>query len=175
MSLKKYLPFENYILITNLSPAEVYRRLADNVAPERPLQLFAQSSNTSKPYEGKISKDSFSISRVINYKNSFLPIINGNISSFVGQTQLNIKMKLASFAMVFMSLWLGIMGLACIVTLLIGIIQIKQIFQTGFSPMLLTPFGAFIFGCLLTVIPFKKESKIAKEFLSSLLNAHEIN
>lgn len=83
-------------------------------------------------------------------------------------------MKPAPFVIVFMAIWLGVMGLACIVTLAIGIIKVKQILETGFSPMVLTPFGGFIFGYLLTVIAFKKESKIAKEFLLSLLNGQEI-
>jgi hypothetical protein len=173
MNWKQHLPFEDYILITKLSGEEVYNRLSDNIEPKNTFQISSLNRNSTKPYEGILSGTSFSISRIINYRNSFLPTINGHISTFPGKTQIDIKMRPATFVLVFMSVWLGVVGLVSIVILFVGLFQIRQILQSGFSPMLLIPFAMFIFGCLLTSFGFKAESKKSKEFLATLLNGQE--
>jgi hypothetical protein len=175
MNLKKFLPFEKYILTTRLSYVEVIKRLADNIEPNKTFRFSGFNRNTIKPYQGEIFGNSFTISSNINYTNSFLPVITGSISMFVGHTQINIKMKPVTFVLIFISLWLGIVGLVCIGILLTGLLQFKQILNNGFSPMLLIPFGMFIFGCLLISLAFKAESKKSKEFLATLLDGQETN
>ena len=173
MNLKKYFPFENYILTTKLPTDEVYKRLSDNIEPKKTIRLSILNRNSTKLYEGEITKESFRISRIISYQNSFLPTIHGDISTYFGQTQIQIKMRPVTFVLIFISFWLSIVGLVCLGTLLIGIFKINQILRTGFSPILLIPFGMFIFGCLLTNLAFKAESKKSKEFLATLLSGQE--
>ncbi len=173
MNLKKYLPFENYILSTKLSATEIYKRLSNNIEPKRTFRFSPFNRNSTKPYEGEIYENTFSMSRIINYRNSFLPIIRGDISIFAGQTQINIKMRPVTFALIFISFWLGVVGLICVGMLLSGLLQIRQLVKTGFSPMLLIPFGMFIFGYLLMTLAFKAESGKSKKFLVTLLEAQE--
>jgi hypothetical protein len=173
MKLQNLLPFEKYNLTTKLSYDEIYKRLADNIEPKRSFQFFAFNRNSTKPYEGEIWGNSFTISRIINYNNSFLPVIKGNILTMIGQNQINIKMRPAIFFLIFGSLWLGIVTLACILLILAGLVQFKQIIQNGFSPAFLIPFGMFIFGCLIFLIPFKIESKKSRKFLAALLEVEE--
>lgn len=175
IKLKKYLPFENYVLTTELSIDEVYKKLSDNIEPKKTFRISMFNNNSTKPYEGEITKNSFNISRIISYRNSFLPIIHGEISTFLGKTQINIKMRPVIFVLIFMSFWLGIVGLVCLVTLLFGLLSFSQILQKGFSPMLLIPFVMFILGSLLTNLAFKAESKKSKEFLATLLIGQESN
>ncbi len=174
MNLKKYLPLENYVLTTRLSAAEVYNRLSENIQAKQAFQLTGFNRKSSKPYEGIINEHSFTISRVIDYRNSFLPVIQGNISTFLGQTQVQVKMKPMTFVLVFMSFWLGMVGLVCLVMLVVGILQISTLLKNGFSPMMLIPFGMLAFGALLTNLAFKAESKKSKEFLARLLDGEEI-
>ncbi len=173
MNLKKYLPFENYVLTTKLSAEEVYKRLSENIEPKKTFRLSKFNHNATKPYEGEISGNSFSISRIISYRNSFLPAIHGEISTFPGQTQIQIKMRPFTIVLIFMSFWLGIVGLICVGMLLMGFFRIAEILKTGFSPILLIPFGMFIFGCLLVNLAFKAESRKSKEFLAALLSGQE--
>jgi hypothetical protein len=42
-----------------------------------------------------------------------------------------------------------------------------------FSPVILIPFGMFAFGCLLTSLAFKGESKNSKDFLAQLFEGQE--
>ena len=79
------------------------------------------------------------------------------------------------FTLVFMSFWLGIVGLVCLAFLAFGIAQFRQVLKRGFSPMNLIPFGMFIFGFGLITVSFKTESRNSKEFLATLFEAHEMN
>ena len=171
MNLKNLLPFENYVLKTRLSPEEVLKRIDDNIQQNPDTGFFIFSQNYSKPYTGQIIGNSFAMRRNINYRNSFLPVIKGQVTTFVGQTQVNIKMRPETIVLIFISIWLGIAGLVCIVILLIGILELKQVLKNGISPELLIPFGMLVFGCLLTHFAFKIESKKSKEFLATLLQS----
>jgi hypothetical protein len=173
MNFKKYLPFENYVITSKLSVEEIKNRLADNIEPKKNIRLSVFNRSSNKPYEGQILGDTFTISRIINYRNSFLPVITGQISKFLGKTQINVKMRPVTFVLIFISLWLGVVGLVCLGIILVGLIQFKQVLQNGFSPMILIPFGMFLFGCLLTTLAFKAESKKSKEFLNRIFEGQE--
>ena len=141
MDFKKFLPFENYILTTKLSVKEVCSRMESKTEPKKNFRFFAAKNNYSKPYEGKIAGNSFTIIRIINYRNSFLPVIRGTIESFVGITQINIKMQPMNSVLIFMGIWLGITGIVCLVMIIIAfrnIGEIGQIFKGGFSPLILS-------------------------------------
>lgn len=175
MKIKKYLPFEDYVLTTKLSVEEIKKRLADNIEPKKAFRYAGFNNKVSKPFEGQLVGDTFTISRIINYRNSFLPVVNGSMSTFIGKTAIHIKMQPITFALIFIGIWLGFMGLACVGIILIGLFKLQHILQNGFSPFFLIPFGMFIFGCVLTTLAFKAESKKAKAFLVQLFEAEENN
>jgi hypothetical protein len=171
MIFKNLLPFENYVLSTKLSVDEVLNRISNNIEKKQSFSFSTVGHSYTKPYTGQITGTTFTMIRNINYRNSFLPEITGQITTYLGQTQVNIKMRPAIFVLIFISLWLGIVGLVCIGSLLAGFIQIRQVLQNGFLPMLLIPFGMFVFGSLLTYFAFKGESKKSQEFLDKLLES----
>lgn len=173
MPSNKYLPFEHYVLTSKLSVEEIKKRLADNIEKNRIFRFSGFSHNTSKPYEGQIEGDKFTISRVINYRNSFLPVIKGSVSSYLGKTQIDVKVRPTIFVLIFISIWLGLVGLVCMGIIIIGLFQFQDILRNGFSPMVFIPFGLFVFGSLLTYFGFKIESKKSKTFLMSLFEIQE--
>ena len=173
MNLKKYLPVENYTLTTRLPVAEVRRRIADSIEPKTSFILPMSNKGRLKPYEGQLVGDTFTINKIIDYKNSFLPIITGNISASRGQTEVAIKMGLAPLVLVFIVMWFSIISMICLSILLSGLLRFSQILQPGFDYALLIPFGMLLFFCGITVIPFRIESKKSKQFLAELLNGQE--
>ncbi|MFT3705126.1 MAG: hypothetical protein QM802_22355 [Agriterribacter sp.] len=174
MPLKNILPFENYVLTTNLSVEEVLKRMADNIQPKEGFKFFAGfNRNYAKPYTGYIIGRTFTMNRNINYRNSFLPVITGQIVIVSGKTAVKIKMQLGTVVLIFMSFWLGVIGLVCIGILVAGFSEHGQVFSNEFSPAFLIPFGMLVFGCLLTHFGFKGESKKSKAFLANLLESVE--
>ncbi|MGG9962335.1 hypothetical protein [Ferruginibacter sp. SUN106] len=175
MNWTKYLPVENYTLATKLSVQEVRNRIEDNIGAKEQYSLFSFKNNITKPYVGQLKGNTFTINRVINYRNSFLPIIKGEISEFTGQPRIHIKMRPATMVLVFISAWLGIAGITCLIMLFTVVVQSREIMQHGISPVMLGPFAMFCFGYLLTYFAFKLESKKSKEFLQNLFVAEEVN
>ena len=173
MNLMKFLPFENYVLTTKLSLDEVYNRLAANVEPKKAYRFTLFTGTPAKAYEGEISKYAFRISRIINHRNSFLPIISGEILTLPGQTQINIKMKLSLFVLIFVGFWLGIVGLLSLFIIVGKFSQSTQTSADGFSLQSLIPLGMFDFVSLLTLISFKIESRKSRKFLKTLFDGQE--
>jgi hypothetical protein len=173
MNIKKYLPVENYVLTTKLSQQEVHNRIAANIEPREGIGLSLVPRNNSKPYEGKIYNNQFSINRIIHYKNAFLPMIKGSISTYLGQTQIAITMKPYTVVLVLIYVWMGFVGLACIGSLIAIVINGKRLFEGEYAAFGYIPFVMLVFGAALTYFAFKGESKKAKQFLADLLQGQE--
>ena len=176
MKFRNYLPTEKYTLVTHLRVAEVRQRVADRIEPKTTtlFPMYSKKGRT-KPYEGELVNDTFTINKIIDYKNSFLPVITGHISAHGDKTRIAISMNLTLFVLVFIAIWLGILGTICLGLLLSGLLRLSQFTQSEFNPLVLLPFGMFIFGAGLTLIAFKAESKSAKKFLADLLEGQELN
>lgn len=97
----KYLPFERITYRTNLSEQEVLTKLSSFVEPRK----FGLGRNQIKEYEGYIDNYSFEISRVIKYRNSFLPEISGRLQKNNLGTQIEVTMKLNLFVLFFLLVW----------------------------------------------------------------------
>jgi hypothetical protein len=168
MNLKFY-PFEKYTLTTKLSGEEVLMRIAQNIIPKQKFSTIHFGGTPSKPYKGTIAGNSFSLSRIIDYRNSFQPVITGSVSTFPDRTEVKIKMRPVRFVIVFMGFWLGIAGLVCCSLILYALFHINQLVQKGFSPNIIIPFALFTAGYLMITVGFKHESKKSKSFLATLL------
>jgi hypothetical protein len=173
MSVKNYLPYEHYTLITKLSPDVARKRLAENIEPPKIAITQIFKSTYTKPYKGHFSNNSFEMSRVITGRNSFLPIIRGWVSPQMTGAQIFITMRPVIAVIIFMFFWLGVVGLVCLGGIIIFIAHFKQILHNGFSPAAVIPYGMFAFGYLLCTLSFKYESKKSKAFLANLLEGEE--
>ena len=175
MPIRKCLPFENYAIQTSLTAQEVFQRLYDKIEEKRNHGFNWRSKISNKPYEGKVSTTSFTMSRVIDHRNSFLPIIRGKIISLAGQTRVEINMRPAMGTLIFMSVWLGFIGTICLTMVIAAVMHISEVFKEGISGATLIPFILLIFGLLIQKYSFRSESKETKEFLATLLKAEKIN
>ncbi len=164
MVLQKILPYDRYVLNTQLSVEDVMNKINGIIEP---YNVFRRSSG--KQYMGTVTGYSFKIRRAINYRNSFLPMIKGTISANAGQTEVAIRMRPSIFSLIFMCIWLGLVGVICI-----GIVNLCLWHRHLFSAPMLIPFGMFAFGYCLVMIPYKIESRISGKFLAELLEGTEI-
>jgi len=173
MKLRTLLPVEDFVITTKLPVDEIRKRLLFNVEPKDRAARAASKYKLGLTYCGDVLDSSFSISRIINYRNSFLPVIKGTITEGYGKTLIQVKMRPVTGVLIFMSFWLGIIGLVCIGITLVAIVDIKDVLHGQFSPGALIPFGMFVFGFLLMTFSFKGEAKESKDFLIRLFDAQE--
>jgi len=144
-----------FILESKKSKDEIIQVLKDNTSPCR--SVFYR--NYADFFNGKIFEASFKIQRNINYRNSFLPVLIGEINETDSGTIITIKTRLNLFVIVFLCIWFGGVSLGCLITPFADFeIQFRFI-----------PYIMLITGILITILPYKYEIKRAKEKLEELL------
>lgn len=159
-----FIPFESLTITTSLSFSEVVSRLDEVIAPPKLFRITLPfGSPPSKPYEGTISGNRFKINRIIIGRNSFIPIIEGDIHTQKFGCYIKIRMSLHNIVLGFMILWLWTTGSIGMFSLFAWLVEPSV--GAIFLPIL----GMFIFVWLLCLIPFKIEAKAATKFLSILL------
>ena len=164
----KYLPAEDITFQSKLKEAELLQRLEDSIEPVKAFRFGLFKRSETKPYQGKIVGHSFNISRIIGYRNSFLPQISGNIENTFDGSLIKVKMRLHVAVLVFMCIWAGIVGA-------VGFLFLSQAFgSTDFDPMTLIPLGMLVVFYVVIMLAFKYESKQSKADLQSLFEAEII-
>lgn len=170
----RFLPYEKYTIHTRLSEEEVVKRLQSIIEYRNPFTLnIFKTASAYRSYEGKISEKTFKMSRIISYRNSFLPVIKGTVSTYLDKTEVAVSMQLVLFVKIFIIFWLTATG---IVALGVSIVILTALFQLNFNKLsfaLLIPIGMFFFGYLLTLLAFKGEAKKSREELDTLLEAEK--
>src|SRR5713226_1590989 len=86
-----------------MSPARAAKVLQKIVEPAKTFRW--PFSSDPRYFEGSVEEDCFTISRIISYGNSFLPIIEGRFQS-EGSNIVTLNMRMAWPVMVF---WYGIL------------------------------------------------------------------
>jgi hypothetical protein len=161
----KILPNEKLTLLTELSKSNVIEILNLSIRPKQNFGFGNGKIEEGKKFEGNIFRDSFNISRIINYRNSFLPEISGKINEKINGTEIEIELKQASFVKGFMILWLGGVSFAFITTFIGAIIGEGPLYACIFPLfMFLAGFGMLKFG-------FSTESEKSKKDLIEILKA----
>lgn len=174
MNPRRLLPYDNFKLTSRLPTTEVQKRLKDSVQRKK-LRLFTfQPHPGVQPYEGTVTENSFEISRIIDYRNSFLPVIKGEFSSFLGKTEISVKMRPAISVLIFMAIWFSATGLGCVATATVAIGNLKKGMRDELDPLFLIPFVMFAFGYGLIMFGYKREAKRSKKFLIDLFQAEEV-
>ncbi len=166
----KFLPYENFKIKTPLNSYAVINRLKKVTEPSRHLWFWQTSKNS---YQGKIEGNQFKISRAIGYRNSFLPIIKGEIRSDLSGSSVAISMQLHILVMFFMIYWLGNVGFSFLTSLDWAVYDLLTRGQADLFS-LLPPAGMFLFGYLLTMGGFHFEARKSKKYLYELLNGNKI-
>lgn len=163
----KFLPYENYDLKTNLGADEVQKRLADNIEPKKFIRSTLPGFISQKPYEGKITGNTFQCNRIIVHRNSFMPIIHGKFESDSTGTKIYITMRMVLFIYLFMAVWFGGILVWFYLALAQNISGKASSMWICALPMLAAGYGLMIWG-------FKSEANQSKKFLADLLQAVQV-
>ncbi|MEG4505297.1 hypothetical protein QUA81_16050 [Microcoleus sp. F6_B4] len=161
---RSLIPFESLTITTSLTFSEVLHRLDEVVTTPKLFRVTLPfGSPPAKPYEGTISGKKFKINRIIIGRNSFIPIIEGDIHPQKFGCYIKIRMSLNKIVLGLMILWLWTTGSIGMFALFAWLVEPSV--GAIFIPIL----GMFILGWLLCLIPFKIEAKAAIKFLCILL------
>jgi F0F1-type ATP synthase assembly protein I len=160
----KFIPREQLTCQTHLSSKQVLEKLTSIVEPCKTFRLtfFWQKNKNHKPYEGKIEANQFEISRIIGYRNSFLPEIKGMITPKNKKTQIDLRLEMNSFVRTF------VLFFTIVVSLFFISIAYYAVSNGHFTPIILVPLCMVVFGYIGVLWAFNYEAKKAKKDLSEL-------
>ncbi|WP_223649425.1 hypothetical protein [Hymenobacter psoromatis] len=140
-----------------LPPAELLRRVRDSVQQRR-------------DFTGRVGTTGFAVEQIINYRNSFLPRIEGWVAvGLAGGSRLRLRHRLSPFVLVFGVLWLGVVGS---VAAAMGLDLVQGNFRTNlgeFGWPALIPVGMLLVGLLLFTVPFWAEVRQSRPLLVAQL------
>lgn len=165
--LEKIIPFEKIIYQSSLNQEELLEHLKNNVGTGNPNGFGVKKQLNGNLYYGKITDNTFEIMRSINYRNSFLPKITGEITNGFTGAKVKVEMKLLLFVKIFIIVWLSGVCFACIGVLYSYLSESKF----DLSAFTFIPFIMLIFGLLMVIFGFKYESKKSIKELEELLKA----
>ena len=161
------LPYKRVVFETQFSKDEIVRRLMIEVAPRRPpLDLFEKRA---EKFEGEVSETGFKISRIIHYRNSFRPVVEGQFFPLVKGVRIEVRMRLHTTILIFSILWLSLVVVGA------GAVIFQIISTNNFAVGMFIPFGLLLFYCLLMTIGFGVEADKAGRLLSAIFEATERN
>jgi hypothetical protein len=157
MKIKPW-PSETFVIHTSLSVASAARRLAEQTEPKKWFRF-----SNKKPFQGEVAETGFRIERIIGYRNSFLPVVQGTFKFQGDGTVIEIRMRLNLFVAVFMCIWFGfvVLGIGAITTELIS-------GRTKMDRTMAIPFGMLIFGWALVSGGFWFEARKQKKILIAM-------
>ncbi len=160
MILKYLIPFERRVVRSRLPVAEAIAALQAQVEPAR---MFRFSIRDAKAFQGNIEGYGFRITRVIGYRNSFLPIIVGTFEPAPDGCVVRIQMRMHIAVMIFCAVWLSFL-----VPILIGFIMASVAGRPGFGLTVLMPVGMLVFFLGLTNGGFWVEANKQKKMLQDI-------
>ena len=158
----RILPYINEEYTTTMAPSELAEKLNQIVEPKQHWTRALFRKKRSKPFEGEVSDTGFEIRPIIRYRNSFIPIISGQVIAVDGGSIIKLEMKLHSFVKSFMVSWLGSLGMG-----LIWIIA-SMIQTLSFNPLIFFPMIMWLFGYFLVKKGFNHEAIPAQTTLADI-------
>ncbi len=158
----KLWPHDSFEINSPLTSECLVESLRNRVEPRKLLRF----SRDHAEFQGTVSPDGFSIQRIIHYRNSFLPVIEGRFHRAACGTRVVVRMRLSAFAMAFLCVWLGVMGLVSIG--MIGSLLLGPTTQDPTSFSFLPVLMAAI-GWALAWIGFSAEARSQKTAIRELL------
>lgn len=162
MSLAFRLPWSKITLASPLSLAEARRALSSQVDEKTTWSFFVRRSH-GRPFHGNIRGDDFAIVRIIQYRNSFIPVILGRLRGEPTGTSVEIRMRMTLPVCLFMGLWMVMAGLGGIAVMVLSILNAQPIGLVAPLP--------FAFGGLLVGFGFGSEATTAERLLRDIFKS----
>jgi len=105
--MKWLAPYHRFEIHSPLRPTEAARVIAAHTEAERFFRFSWPNPANDTRFEGEIRGDSFTVRRVIGYRNSFLPVVEGAIAQSARGSLVTIRMRPMILVIVFLALWFG--------------------------------------------------------------------
>lgn len=162
----RILPQKSFTLKTELTPREVHDVLMSKTEPKKKTDFFFGSS-TDKPFRGEVRLFDFEIFTVLQYRNSFNPVVTGTVNPSGGGSEININISLSKsvkiFLLSFFLFAVELIPLVVVTAIMTGEVSVL------FAPLPICALVSIVAG-LITYLGFRSGAKRAEEEIRSVFN-----
>ncbi len=167
MQLTNILPYRKFTYNSPLSENEIRNRLNCLTRAANAFRVKYYPNIKTSDYTGDIYEHAFFITRLISYRNSFIPAISGKMNPIATGTTVTVTMKLHLGIMIVG----GIVGNGLLLAMLVTLFTNPL----NFPGPATVPFAVLIGFALIATIPFAIEADIAKKDLSRIFECDPRN
>lgn len=162
MRLSDLFPRERIVIRSGLNPADIIRVLEENVEQKQKFR-WNPFSRDHKYFRGEIKGDRFKLFRIISYRTTFLPSIEGEIKG--GSIEFTIELPKPT--RYFMYFWFGFLFI--FLAIVLSTISFPRLFyESPDIEFLLGPVTMIVLGYAMMIGVFKFESMKAKDYLRKI-------
>jgi hypothetical protein len=103
----KWLPHHRFEIDSPLKADAAMAAMAAHTEPENWFRFTWPSSANNTRFEGSVTTDGFHVRRVAGYRNSFLPVIDGEIHAAGRGSRIQVRMRMFVFVYAFLAFWIA--------------------------------------------------------------------
>jgi len=156
-------PYDRFVIESKLPVREVVERLRTYVQATQKYRFgsgqFQRASSTRK-FQGILSENGFTLSRIIKYGNSFLPVIDGAFEPTSRGTTIQVRMKLHWAVVCFMAVVVAVLAVG----------TVRGLTELWPSPAFaIVPAFFLTMLWLMSFLGFRWEAKRARALLEKIL------
>ncbi len=146
----KWVPQHRFEIQSSLSPSAAIEALKGHVEARRMLRVGFPSSANDKRFQGVVGADDFQITRVIGYRNSFLPQVSGKVRGVGSRSVIDVEMAL------FAPVIILVIAIMAMLLLIVGVVAFEGD-VLGLVSLLIMP--ALAYGAVLWAFRFEAEKQ----------------
>jgi hypothetical protein len=101
----KLVPYHRFEITSPLKREDALAAMAKHVEPVSWFRFGWPNSANDKRFEGEVTIDGFNVRRVMGYRNSFMPVVRGEVQSAGAMSRIIVTMRPFIFVIVFCAIW----------------------------------------------------------------------
>lgn len=157
------LPYRNVYFRSGYGASEVFNKLRAHIKPQTAITSGYWGKRNTREYEGNVKVNSFTAQRIIQYNNSFLPVIAGTFIEESNGTNISMKMRLSTVTLI------GVCAFGGFAIVFFIAISVAAYFFSHINLVFLAPLGLMLFMYALTTIAFNLECKRSERDFKTFL------
>lgn len=155
------------VLHTRLAPAECLEVIQQNTSPLKALSIF-RADPKGRFFIGKVHAHGFVVRKVIDYRNSFIPIAHGVVKPIANGTEVTIVFKPHKVVSIFTVIWFTVLLSASVAMI------VACIYKGIFEKEALLPCGMLVIASAVFYTAFNAEYESSKKIFMDILKSPEI-
>lgn len=104
----KLIPYHRFELTSAMSQTEALRAIASRIEERKWFRITAMGAANDERFSGTVTGNRFSITRIMGYRNSFAPVIEGEVSEGGSLSRVTVTMRPSIFVAIFLAFFFSI-------------------------------------------------------------------